>query len=99
MKFIVAEKNLHQGAILTVTDKDILGKKYEEGKKQLDLANKFYSGEEKDTEYIKVRMEDAYVIHLTGKKAVAFGIEMGLVDKKRIITIAGIPHAEVLIEK
>ena len=99
MKFIVAEKNMHQGAILTITDKEIIGKKFEEGKKQLDLANKFYSGEEKDTEYIKVRLEDAYVMHLTGKKAVAFGIKMGLVDKKRIITISGIPHAEVLIER
>ena len=99
MKFIVTEKNPHQGVILTITDTDIIGKKFEEGKKQLDLASKFYAGEEKDLDYVKTRLEDAYIVHLTGKNAVSFGIEIGLVDKHKVITVSGIPHAEVLVER
>ena len=99
MKFIVAEKNTPQGIILIVTDTEILGKMFEEDKKQLDLTNKFYFGEEKDTKYITEKLEDAHVVHFTGKKAVALGLSLDLIDKNRIMIVSGIPHAEVLIEE
>jgi hypothetical protein len=99
MKFVVAEKITPQGTLLVITDKEIIGKKYEEGKKQLDLANKFYLGEEIDIKEIEAKLEDAYVIHFTGKNAVALGKKFNLIDENKIIIIANIPHAEVLIDK
>ena len=96
---IVATHN-HQGNnILCVTDSDILGKKYVEGKKQIDLTSDFYSGKEKNKEEVKELTKKAYVIHFTGKKSVAIGIEMDLVKSGHILTIKGIPHAEVVVEK
>ena len=96
MKFIVNEKQTSQGIILIVTDSDIIGKKFEEGNKQLDLTNKFYEGKEKSEEEVKNLIKEAYVLHLTGKEAVALGKELGLVEN--IIVIDGIEHAEVLLE-
>ena len=93
---IVNIKTTPEGLIVIVTDSNLVGKKFEEGKKQLDLTNKFYSGDEKPIEEIKQLLNDAYVLHLTGKEAVAFGKELGLVEN--VIIIDNIPHAEVVLE-
>ena len=92
---IVNTKTTPEGLILIVTDSNIINQKFEEGKKQLDLTSKFYQGEEKSKEEIKELINDAHILHLTGKEAVAFGKELNLVEN--IITIKDIPHAEVLL--
>ena len=97
MKFIVNEKQTSQGIILVVTDSNIIGKKFEEGNKQLDLSKKFYSGDERDAEAVKAIIPEAYILHLTGERAVALGTELDLVDPQRIIWISNVPHAEVLV--
>ena len=43
-------------------------------------------------------MKVANIINLTGKKSVDLGVKEKIVDKKRIIKIKGIPHAEVVFE-
>ena len=98
MALIVKEYYSQHGYIYVVTDKDILGKKFEERKLQLDLTKKFYSGEEVSKEELKKKIKQARHLHLTGKEAVAVGIEMDLVDPEKILYIQKIPHAEVMID-
>lgn len=97
MSFIVSEKNGPHGILLVVTDKNILGKKYEQGKLQLDLSQEFYQGEEKNEQEVKAAFQKARHIHLTGKKSVALGVELDLIDQQRALWISGIPHAETVI--
>ena len=97
MSFIVSKKFAPEGMILVVTDKEIVGKLFEEGNKQLDLTKNFYSGKERNEEAIKAIIPETYILHLTGEKAVALGIELGYVDKEKVVWISGIPHAEVLL--
>ncbi len=98
MNFIVSQKQNENALLLVVTDTDILGKKFEEGKVQLDLTKKFYQGEEKNKEEVEKLIKEAKYIHLTGKEAVAIGVEMKLVDNEKILYVQGVPHAEVLVE-
>src|SRR3989338_5950760 len=98
MALIVKEYHSQHGYIYVITDKDILGKKFEERKLQLDLTKKFYSGEEVSKEELKKKIKQARHLHLTGKEAVAVGIEMDLVDPEKILYIQKIPHAEVMID-
>jgi len=98
MKFIVSEKITPQGLLLVVTDFNLVGKVFEEGRKQLDLSKQFYQGEEKSEDEVKKLFGKAYVIHLTGEKAVDLGVKLGLVDKDKILLIKDVPHAEVLLE-
>ena len=97
MVLIVAEKHGPNGLLLVVTDKDILGKQFEEGKVWLDLTQKFYEGEERDKEYIKQKIEDARDLHFTGKEAVAVLVEMDLIDAERIMWVQGVPHIQGVI--
>lgn len=97
MSFIVAEKEGPHGLLLVVTDKDILGKKFEEGKRQLDLSKDFYRGGEKKKEEVKKMISTARHLHLTGKESVALGVEMNLVNAWKILWIKGVPHAQVVM--
>ena len=95
MNFIVAQKNGPNGIVLVITDKDIVGKVFAEGKRQLDLSQKFYRGEEKNEPEVKMLMKAAYVIHFTGKASVALGINSDLIDGRKVLLVQGVPHAEV----
>ena len=44
MKFIVSQKNGPHGLLIVITDKDIIGKLFSEGKLQLDLTKEFFEG-------------------------------------------------------
>ncbi len=98
MEYIVGVKQSQFGLLVVVTDADIIGKKFEDEKLQLDLTKKFYQGEVKTKEEVKQMMMAARHMHLTGKGAVAIGMEMDLVDPKKIIFIGKIPHAEIMNE-
>src|SRR3989344_3887841 len=98
MNFIVAKKQSQFGLLVVITDSDIIGKKFEEERLQLDLTKKFYQGEAKNKEEVKAIIKTARHMHLTGKGAVAIAVEMDLVDPKKIIFIDKIPHAEVMNE-
>ena len=97
MKFVVTEKQTPNGMILVVTDADILGKKHEEGKKQLDLENKFYQGEEKDEKQVLSCFKKLTFYILLNSGGGISSLKEGLVEKGKVITIKGIPHIEVLL--
>ena len=99
MTYIVSKKSNSEGVLLVVTDSEIIGKKFEDGRLQLDLTKKFYQGDVMTKEEIKRWIQKSRYLHLTGKHSVAIGIEINLVDPKKIIYVKNIPHAEVLIDE
>lgn len=98
MTFIVSEKVQQNALLLVVTDKDLLGKRFEQGRLQLDLTKEFYQGEEKSREEVKGLFLKAKHLHLTGKEAVALGVELKFVDQDKVLYIDSVPHAEVVME-
>lgn len=97
--FIVKIHKGPHGEVLVISDKEIMGKRFEEGKLQLDLSKEFYQGEEMDDEKIKELVKSAYILHLTGKKVVKFFVDLGLVNKENVLFVDGVPHAEVCLVK
>jgi len=83
--------------LIAICDTDILGKRFEEGKLQLDLTSQFYKGEEMDEQAAKKLLAGASHLNATGKKAVQLCVGLGFVAKAHVITIAGVPHAEAEI--
>ncbi len=95
---IVAQKNGPHGILLVVTDSDIIGKKFEEGRIQLDLMQDFYKGEEMSKDDVKELLKKSRHAHFTGKESVAIGFELELIHSERVLYVEGIPHAEVVLE-
>lgn len=87
--------------VIAICDSNLLGKKFEEGKMQLDLTGEFFNGEEKtDSEILKI-MQDASTedatFNIVGEHATGLAIKAGIIDKKSIKKIQGIPVALTLL--
>ena len=85
--------------VLAVCDKELLGKKIEEGEKQLDITSSFYQGKELDPLLIGDMIRNANSFNLVGEKSVKLGIEEGIIDEGQIRFIAGIPYAQGIVEE
>ena len=99
VKMIVNIHNSPDGKkIIAMCDKDILGKKFEEGKRQLDLASNFYAGKEMtEEELLKNMGGGSYHINAVGKESIGFCIKQKLIDEENIMTISDIPYAQASI--
>lgn len=84
--------------IVAVCDKDILGRKFEQDDLQLDLASDFYAGAEMDEKEAGDLIRNADIINLAGRNSVKIGLEEGVIEESHIIEIAGIPHAQAVID-
>ena len=83
--------------LLAVCDSELIGKKFEDDKIQLDLSSDFYKGEEMDEEKVLKLMKCASMVNLVGKKSVSFGIKAGIVEKEQVIEVEGIPHTQGVV--
>lgn len=83
--------------LVAMCDSGLIGKKFEEGKLQLDLSSSFYKGEEKSDDEIKELLKDAYMVNVVGELSVGFCLKLNLIEESHVIKIDGIPHAQAIL--
>jgi hypothetical protein len=83
--------------IVAVCDSDLVGRKFAEGERQLDLTSDFYKGEEKDEKETGDIIRNADIVNLVGPEAIKLGLQEEVITQDHVITIAGIPHAQAVI--
>ncbi len=81
--------------LLAACDDEVLGKTFEEGELQIVVSNSFYGGEKVSEEDFMVHLRTATIANLVGMGVVKIALELGMVHEDGIITIAGVPHAQV----
>ena len=95
MTLIVNVRESGRGAILVVTDSELIGKQFEEDELQLDLAASFYAGTEMPVDEIIEKAKGSYILHVTGEEAVkALSL---FIDPNSVVVIDAVPHAEVYL--
>ncbi|PIN77623.1 hypothetical protein COV15_01705 [Candidatus Woesearchaeota archaeon CG10_big_fil_rev_8_21_14_0_10_34_12] len=86
--------------VVAVCDSELIGKKFEEGRKQLHL-NEFFNGEEKPEEEVLELMKDLekedVTFNIVGKKAIELALKAGVIKEEGISTIQDVPFALVLL--
>ncbi len=95
MTLIVNVRESPSGAILVVTDAELIGKKFESEKLQLDFSSSFYKGAEMSEAEILEKAKGSYILHVSGAEAVK--VLSSFIDKASVIEIGGVPHAEVYL--
>ena len=75
-------------AVVAICDAELIGKKFEEGKRQLDVRDNFYRGEEmnleKTIDVINVQRREDATFNIVGKDSVNAAIEVDLIDKNSV---------------
>lgn len=87
--------------VVALCDKELIGKKFEEGKMQLDVRENFYKGseitQEKIIERLKQMKLDDSTFNIVGEKSVNAAVSAGIITKGNIGKVDGIPFALLLL--
>lgn len=87
--------------IVAVCDEELLGKYFEDGKRQLDIKIGFYSGEKKSKdeaiELLRDFSRNDSTFNLVGRESVDAGVKAGIISRKGVIELQGIPFALSLL--
>jgi hypothetical protein len=96
--YMISIKIYKQGKDLLIgaCDEKLIGKKFTDGKFQIDVSKEFYDGERISPGILKKYLADATIANLVGKETIKCAIELGLVDPECVIRIKGIPHAQMV---
>lgn len=87
--------------VIAICDSDLLGKKFEQGKFQLDVKESFFKGDETNQEKAieimqNMEKEDA-TFNIIGKESIEIALKAGIIKQEGIGKIQGIPFALVLV--
>jgi hypothetical protein len=82
--------------VLAICDIDLLGRTLQEGKIVFKVKDDFYNGGKVNIEDALNMVENATIVNLIGKCCVEKAIQKGYVHPDAILTIEGIPHAQIM---
>lgn len=81
--------------VVAVCDLDLLGRRFEEGKKQIEIKENFFNGDKiEKKEAIKIierQIKEDATFNFVGKEAVKTALEMEIIEEEDIIFIQGVP--------
>jgi len=87
--------------IIAICDSDLIGKRFEEGKFQLDVKESFFNGEEtspeKTIEILQNMSKEDATFNIIGKESIDTALKAGIISEQGIKKIQGIPFALVLL--
>ena len=89
-------KQMDKHVVLAICDVELLGKTLCEGKITFKVRDEFYNGGKIDIDEAINMIKNATIINLVGKCCVEKAIQKHYVHPDAIITIDGIPHAQIL---
>jgi len=94
---VKVHRNREGKVVVAICDKELIGKRLEDGKVQLDLSSDFYKGEERLVSEIADLMRNANIINLVGEKSIRLALREELISKENVKYVCGIPHAQVIL--
>lgn len=82
--------------LLATCDAELLGKTLKEGKITFHVHEKFYKGSKVTLEEAVELIKQSSIVNMIGQKIVKKAIEHGFVHPEAVLTIDGIPHAQIV---
>ncbi len=88
-------------SVVAISDEELIGKRFEEGKMQLEIKEHFFKGEQLDEEnllklMLREKREDS-TFNIVGEKSVSLALKNGIISEGNISKVQGIPFALVLL--
>jgi len=82
--------------LLAICDAEIIGKTLRQGKIVFNVNEKFYKGAKVSIEEAISMIENSTIVNMVGKKVVEKAIEKGYVHPEAVLSIEGVPHAQIV---
>ncbi len=82
--------------MVAVCDRALLGKEFSGDGLSIEVSEEFYSGSEGQWEEILPLVRESAIVNAVGEDIINLLVENGLVDRKYILNIGGVPHAQII---
>jgi hypothetical protein len=89
-------RKIGRNVLLSMCDKDILGKTLHEGKIVFCVKEDFYKGSRVTLDEAVSLIESSTIVNMVGKNVVKKAIERGYVHPEAVLHIEGVPHAQIV---
>ena len=85
-----------RNVLLSMCDKEILGRTLHEGKIVFCVKENFYKGTRVALDEAVSLIESSTIVNMIGKNVVKKAIERGYVHPEAVLHIEGVPHAQIV---
>lgn len=89
-------KRIGKNVLLAICDAEILGKTLCEGRIVFKVKEEFYKGRKVHVDEAVLMIENSTIINMVGKNVVGKAIERGYVHPEAVLSIEGVPHAQIV---
>lgn len=87
--------------VVALCDSNLIGKRFEEGQRQLDIRESFYKGEELDKREIihilKFQKGEDATFNIVGPESIEAAKEAGIINQNAVSEVENIPYALSLL--
>ncbi len=84
-----------KGSVIAACDRDLLGSRFSEGEKVLDIDEDFYGGNESDMDEIVSSLQGCLTANIVGEGIVSELIERDIVEKENVSEVNGVPMVQL----
>jgi len=81
--------------LVAAADSGLIGRRIEEGRLALFVAEAFYGTEKVDEATLVTQLRTCTIANLVGDRVVSVAVKHGFVDPNAVLVIAGVPHAQL----
>ncbi len=92
----VKRYDLGEEVLIAVCDKELIGRRFEEGELLLHVSESFYKGEAVTEVEMIASLKQATIVNLVGERAVGCAIANSFIDEANVLYIEGVPHAQMV---
>lgn len=96
---ILRERRTERGLLVSVCDRDVLGKTFENGDVSITVSESFYGGAEADDAdepTVVKSLDRARVANIVGDRAVEVAVDAGIIDEGHVLEIGATRHAQLV---
>ena len=87
--------------VVALCDNELLGKKFEEGNRQLDVRENFYKGDHlSEDEVADVMKYEAYedsTFNIVGSKSIQIAKDLGIINDEDVSIVSNVPFVLLLL--
>ena len=89
-------RRMGRRVLLAVCDAELLGKVLKDGKIVFKVRRDFYDGLKISVEEAVDLMEQCTIVNMVGRNIVGKALERGLIHPDAVLSISGVPHAQIM---
>ena len=84
-----------ESILVTVCDKELIGKTLKGQGLKLEIDEEFYKGEFADDAQVQAALLEATTANIVGERSIEIALKCGAIDQACVINIGGVPHAQM----